>query len=51
MFMRMGAAHFQIGRFYPYRDSRHGDTFALLRAVKQHVDPDGLINPGVLGLD
>ena len=51
MFMLMGAAHFQIGRFYPYRDSRHDDAFNLLKAVKQHVDPDGLMNPGVLGLD
>ncbi len=50
MFMRMGAAHFQIGRFYPYRDSRHEATFGLLQAVKQHVDPRGLMNPGVLGL-
>ena len=50
LFMRMGAAHFQIGRFYPYRDSRHEETFGLLQAVKQHVDPRGLMNPGVLGL-
>ncbi len=28
-----------------------GDVLdALRRAVKQHLGPDGLINPGVLGL-
>ncbi|MFA9565891.1 MAG: FAD-linked oxidase C-terminal domain-containing protein, partial [Acidimicrobiales bacterium] len=30
-------------------DARPG-PLALLRAAKQHLDPEGLINPGVLGL-
>ena len=45
-----GAAHFQIARMYRYRESREAETFALLRTLKAHVDPDGLMNPGALGL-
>lgn len=44
-----GAAHFQIGRTYPYRDSRDAAFRDVLDAVKQVVDPKGLFNPGGLG--
>ncbi|NIJ08557.1 D-lactate dehydrogenase (cytochrome) [Sphingomonas vulcanisoli] len=44
------AAHFQIGRAYPYRDRLNPAALALLRAVKAQLDPQGLMNPGVLGL-
>jgi len=46
-----GAVHFQIARQYPYRETREPETFALLQAVKAKLDPRGLMNPGVLGLD
>lgn len=46
-----GAVHFQIGRQYPYRETREPETFALLQAIKTAVDPKGLMNPGVLGFD
>jgi len=46
-----GAAHFQIARQYRYRESRDPETFALLQAAKNALDPRGLMNPGVLGLD
>lgn len=45
-----GATSFQIGKFYRYREGRDPGAWALLQAVKRQVDPDGLINPGVLGL-
>jgi D-lactate dehydrogenase (cytochrome) len=41
-----GAVHFQIGRSYAVpAGTRHA-----LVALKQRFDPDGIINPGVLGL-
>jgi FAD/FMN-containing dehydrogenase len=46
---KFGAGHFQIGRSYPYRESRDVASMALLDAIKNTVDPDGRINPGVLG--
>ena len=44
------AAHFQIGRAYPYTGRVDPAALALLRTVKQSLDPRGLMNPGVLGL-
>jgi FAD/FMN-containing dehydrogenase len=50
IFARHGCGHFQIGRTYPYRESRDPAFLAVLDAIKSVVDPDGVINPGVLGL-
>lgn len=50
VFDDLGAAHLQIGRTHPYAQRRDPVTLSLLRAVKAHLDPDGLVNPGVLGL-
>lgn len=44
------AAHFQIGRAYPYQQRLDPAMQALLRAIKNQLDPHGLMNPGVLGL-
>lgn len=46
---RWGAAHFQIGRAYPYRESRDPAFLDVLDAVKHAVDPKGMFNPGGLG--
>ncbi|MGA1797227.1 FAD-binding oxidoreductase [Sphingomonas sp. 4RDLI-65] len=46
---KYGAAHFQIGRAYPYRDSRDAASVALLDTIKALVDPDRQFNPGGLG--
>ena len=51
VFARHGCGHFQIGRTYPYRPSREPASWALLEAFKREVDPQGLMNPGVLGFD
>ena len=44
-----GCGHFQIGRSYPYRESRDEASKALLDHIKALVDPNGLFNPGGLG--
>lgn len=49
IFSRFKAAHFQIGRTYPYKDRRRPETWALLEQIKHAVDPNGVINPGALG--
>jgi len=46
---RYGCGHFQIGRAYPYRESRDAASRALLDAIKAVVDPQGQFNPGGLG--
>jgi FAD/FMN-containing dehydrogenase len=46
---KYGAAHFQIGRSYPYRASRDEASKALLDHIKGLVDPGGQFNPGALG--
>jgi hypothetical protein len=49
IFARYGTGHFQIGRTYPYRESRDAVSKALLDAVKGVMDPGDALNPGVLG--
>lgn len=44
------AAHFQIGRAYPYIGRLDPAALALLRSIKAALDPQGLMNPEVLGL-
>jgi FAD/FMN-containing dehydrogenase len=50
LFLAHGAAHFQIGRTYRYRDALDPRADELLAAIKDHLDPRGQMNPGVLGL-
>ena len=47
---RNGASHLQIGKDYPYLATRKPATRALVVALKKLLDPDGLLNPGALGL-
>lgn len=46
----LGATHFQIGKHYPYDQDADPGAKALLTAIKQHVDENGRMNPGSLGL-
>lgn len=45
-----GAAHFQLGRAYPYLERLDARARALLLALKRELDPQRLMNPGALGL-
>jgi FAD/FMN-containing dehydrogenase len=51
IFLRLGCGHFQIGRTYPYRQSRDAASWALLETLKASLDPTGALNPGALGLE
>lgn len=51
VFTKYGAAHFQIGRTYPYKENREPEAWSFLEKIKRAADPKGLINPGVLGLN
>lgn len=51
IFLAHGAAHFQIGKAYLYREGRKPAAWALLEALKSAVDPRRRINPGSLGLE
>jgi hypothetical protein len=48
LYDELGVASNQIGRTYRYYDNLAPETRALLDAVKAEVDPQGLMNPGVL---
>ncbi len=47
---KLGCGHFQIGRSYPYRQSRDAASWSLLETLKGALDPSGTLNPGALGL-
>ena len=49
--IKNGASHFQIGKDYPYLATRKPEVAGLVRSLKQLLDPQGLMNPGALGLD
>lgn len=46
-----GAVHFQIGRYYQYQPALDPGARQLLQGFKRLVDPQGIMNPGVLGLE
>lgn len=46
----LGCGHFQIGRSYPYRQSRDEASWALIETVKTALDATGALNPDGLGL-
>jgi FAD/FMN-containing dehydrogenase len=46
-----GAAHFQIGKTYLWREHRDPAALALIEKWKSMVDPQRLVNPQSLGLE
>jgi FAD/FMN-containing dehydrogenase len=49
--LSQGCAHLQIGKAYRYLEDRQPPVRALLEGIKALVDPEGLVNPGALGLN
>ena len=50
IFSDVGAVHMQVGKSYPYLLGRQESATRILRDIKGSLDPDGLMNPGALGL-
>jgi D-lactate dehydrogenase (cytochrome) len=50
LYASLGGVAWQVARDYPYHDLLVPGTRTLLHALKQAVDPRGLMNPGALGL-
>ncbi len=50
VFAAVGAAHYQIGRTYPWLECLDAPARSLIRTIKAELDPKGRMNPGVLGL-
>ncbi|MCZ7620822.1 MAG: FAD-binding oxidoreductase [Xanthobacteraceae bacterium] len=50
LYCGLGGASWQVARDYPFREVLAPPTWHLLEAVKSAVDPQGLMNPGSLGL-
>lgn len=51
IFTRFGTMHMQLGKSYPYHEQVKPEALRLVEAIKQQVDPKGLLNPGTLGLE
>jgi D-lactate dehydrogenase (cytochrome) len=49
LFADFGASSNQIGKLYPYLSSLEPGAARLVKSFKAEVDPDGQLNPGVLG--
>lgn len=51
IFTDAGAVHMQLGKAYPYHKQARPEALKLVQAIKDHVDPTCLLNPGTLGLE
>ncbi len=49
VFREAGCAHVQIGKSYPWLETRAPATLRLAQQVKALLDPHNLVNPGSLG--
>lgn len=50
LFGRYDAAHFQLGKVYPYASVLLPESQSLIRSIKRSLDPQGLMNPEALEL-
>lgn len=51
MYASLGGVSWQAGRDYPFERVITPEARALLASLKRAIDPNGLMNPGVLGAD
>jgi D-lactate dehydrogenase (cytochrome) len=49
IFRRHGCTHVQVGRAYPWLETREPAAVKLLTAIKDAVDPQRMVNRGALG--
>ena len=50
LFRNNGGTHMQIGRSYPFMESRMESVSSLIKSLKNEIDPNNIINPGSLSL-
>jgi len=50
LYLGLGGVNWQIGRDYPLQQVMQPPGWELLSALKRALDPQGLMNPGSLGL-
>ena len=51
IFDELGAVHLQIGKWYEFQSQVDPAYAEMLLALKRTLDPQGLINPGSLGIE
>lgn len=48
-YTELGASHLQLGKSYNYQQGLRPESLALVTALKNMLDPQCIMNPGVLG--
>ena len=48
-YSELGASHLQLGKSYLYQQGLRPESLTLVTALKNTLDPKGIMNPGVLG--